>query len=240
MGPLHLNESIRHLKEAVKLKHDRASVHNNLGLSYFEKGDFEESLQHYTKALTIEPSAVHFNNRGLAFYHINRLYEAKEDFDKAIQIDPHDPTVIFNRGNVFLIWQPHKRFQEAHQDYDRALEIAPGNAKLWHAKGLAYEGQAEEIYQQTGEQHQEFMQLAIEMYQEALKLQDNFVSSRFHLGLMYHKTNKFQEALKCFSKVLAKIPHDKTVYISRGVVYQDMGNHQQAIKDFSKACTIDP
>ena len=78
------------------------------------------------------------------------------------------------------------------------------------------------------------------MYEEALRLQDNFVSSRFHLGLMYHKTNKFQEALKCFSKVLSKIPNDKTVYISRGVVYQDMANHQQAIKDFSRACQIDP
>lgn len=56
---------------------------------------------------------------------------------------------------------------------------------------------------------------------------------------MYHKTNQFQEALKCFSKVLLKIPDDKTVYISRGLVYQDMGNHQFAIKDFEKAIEID-
>jgi tetratricopeptide (TPR) repeat protein len=78
------------------------------------------------------------------------------------------------------------------------------------------------------------------MYHQALKLQENFVSSRFHLGLMYHKTNQFQEALKCFSKVLLKIPNDKTVYIARGVVYQDMGNHQLAIKDFNRSIEIDP
>lgn len=40
--------------------------------------------------------------------------------------------------------------------------------------------------------------------------------------------------------MLLKIPNDKTVYIARGVVYQDMGNHQLAIKDFNKSIEIDP
>ena len=78
------------------------------------------------------------------------------------------------------------------------------------------------------------------MYQKALNLNEHFVSSRFHLGLMYHRLNKFQEALRCFSKVLERINNDKTVYIARGVVYQDMGNHQLAIKDFNEAIIIDP
>jgi Flp pilus assembly protein TadD len=39
------------LKKAAELKNDRPSVHNNLGLSYFEKGDFEDALNHYGKAI---------------------------------------------------------------------------------------------------------------------------------------------------------------------------------------------
>jgi len=38
-----------------------------------------------------------------------------------------------------------------------------------------------------------------------------------------------------FSKVESKLPNDKTVYIQRGLVFQDMNNHQAAIKDFEKA-----
>lgn len=125
------------------MKNDRASVHNNLGLSYFEKGEFEEALVHYGKAIQIEKSSVHYNNRGLANYHINRLEEAKADFDMAIQKDPNDPTIYFNRGNVFLNWQPEQLFELAHNDYDTAISIAPNNAKLWHSKGLAFQGQAE-------------------------------------------------------------------------------------------------
>ena len=56
---------------------------------------------------------------------------------------------------------------------------------------------------------------------------------------MYHRVNKFQDALKCFSKVLVNIKNDKTVYIARGIVYADMGNHQLAINDFNDAISHD-
>ena len=115
-----------------------------MGLSFFERGDFEDALNHYGKAIQYEQSAVHFNNRGLANYHINRLDEAKADFDKAVDLDPNDPTIIFNRGNVFLNWEP-KQFQKAHEDYDTAIKLSRNNSKLWHAKGLAYEGEAEHL-----------------------------------------------------------------------------------------------
>lgn len=59
------------------MKPDRSSVHNNLGLSYFEFGQYEEALQAYGKAiqcdLNDEAASVHYNNRGLAFYHDSKL-----------------------------------------------------------------------------------------------------------------------------------------------------------------------
>ena len=42
-----------------------------------------------------------------------------------------------------------------------------------------------------------------------------------------------------FSDVETKLPNDKTVYIQRGLVFQDMKNHQAAIKDFQKAIELD-
>jgi tetratricopeptide (TPR) repeat protein len=33
---------------------------------------------------------------------------------------------------------------------------------------------------------------------------------------------------------------DKTIYVNRGLVYQDMGNHQFAAADFNKALSLDP
>ena len=66
-----LEKSIADLKAACTLKPDKASAQNNLALSYFEHEEFEEALTAYNKAITIEPSAVHYNNRGLANYHFD-------------------------------------------------------------------------------------------------------------------------------------------------------------------------
>jgi tetratricopeptide (TPR) repeat protein len=42
------------LKKAVEYRGEKASAHNNLGLSYFEKEDFEEALNCFAKAISIE------------------------------------------------------------------------------------------------------------------------------------------------------------------------------------------
>lgn len=92
------------------MKQDRPSAFNNLGLSFFESGEFEEALFNYGKAISLDQTPVHYNNRGLAYYHFDKLTEAKEDFDKAIELDQAsdkpDPTIYFNRGNVSLNWKP--------------------------------------------------------------------------------------------------------------------------------------
>ena len=57
---------------------------------------------------------------------------------------------------------------------------------------------------------------------------------------MYRRTEKFHDALQQFTKVQELLPNDKTIYIQRGLVYQDMGNHQFAIRDFEKAIKLEP
>jgi len=107
-------------------------------------------------------------------------------------------------------------YDEAHEDYDRAIALSPNDPKFWHSKGLAFQGKSEEAGPR-GDPF--FIDKATEMYMTALSITEHHITSRFHLGLMFHKNNKFHEALKCFSNVLAKIPDDKTVYIARGLVY---------------------
>jgi len=57
---------------------------------------------------------------------------------------------------------------------------------------------------------------------------------------MFRRINNFSEALRQFTRVQQKMNNDKTVYIQRGMVYQDMGNHNFAIKDFERALELDP
>ena len=79
-----LDESIVDLQEAVKIKMDKPSAFNNLGLSFFENSDFESAIEHYSSAVKLCASSVHYNNRGLAYYHDNNLEKALLDFDAAL------------------------------------------------------------------------------------------------------------------------------------------------------------
>ena len=97
-----LDQSIEELKKAVGLKNDKSGAHNNLGLSYFEKEDYDEALNEFTKSIALEQHPFHYNNRGLAYYHIGQNELAQKDFDEAIKKQPDDPLVYFNRGNVYL------------------------------------------------------------------------------------------------------------------------------------------
>ena len=55
---------------------------------------------------------------------------------------------------------------------------------------------------------------------------------------MYRRIAEYTAALELFSRVLDLLKNDETVYIQRGQVYQDMGNHEKAIEDFNEAIKI--
>ena len=76
------------------------------------------------------------------------------------------------------------------------------------------------------------------MFQKALDITPNHIPSLYHLGLMQHKNLELKEALNSFTDVLEKIGDDRLVYESRGLVYQDMKNHEYAINDLNKAIEI--
>jgi len=46
-----LQESITQLNEAIKAVPNKATAHNNLGLSHFEAGQFQEALDQFSKSI---------------------------------------------------------------------------------------------------------------------------------------------------------------------------------------------
>jgi tetratricopeptide (TPR) repeat protein len=234
-------DSINDLKKAVDLKPEDPSAHNNLGLSYFKAGSFDDAANEYTKAIQntqvdkqkfeVDPEtrksvAIYSNNRGLAYYHLTMYEEAKKDFDEAIHLNESEAIYYFNRVNVAY---DQGQYDEAHKDYNRAIDLQPGDSRFYHSKGLAFEGT----------KNDEDFEAAIDNYKKAIELDETFFGARFHLGNMYHKNLQFQEARQCFSTVLSNYSTDKKIYVNRGLVYQDMGNHQFAIMDFDSAIKID-
>lgn len=141
-----LSQSIDALKRAIEIQPLKAQAHNNLGLSIYESGEFDEAITSYTKAINIEQStptsgskeflSLYLNNRGLAHYHMRDYESALKDYNDAIDaICGSNAENFFNRGNVYL---NREEYALAHEDFDTAIAIDSKSAKLHHAKGLAF------------------------------------------------------------------------------------------------------
>ena len=157
---------------------------------------------------------------------------ALRDYKQAIDKNPDNADNYFNRGNVHLT---KKEFDEAHKDFDTAIAKEELNAKFYHAKGLAFQREVEameNVKDKDLELQEAKTNKAIAQYAAALQYCDTFISPMFHQGLMFHRQKRYHDALKMFTKVEELLPGDTSVYIERGLVYQDMGNHNAAIDDF--------
>ena len=203
--------------------------------------------------------SFYYKNLGLASYHLGEMDAALSDYGQAIDLNETNADNYFNRGNVYLYQAGQhklsidgkdyedekkkelreKEFMRAHQDFDYAIELDPTNAKLYHAKGLVFQEQSEALTApEDFEEKTEYIREAIIQFSKALDCCDTFISSMFHKGLMYRRISEYTAALELFSRVLELLPGDETVYIQRGLVYQDMGNNEQAIKDFMSAIDV--
>ena len=129
------------------------TYHNNLGLSYFEAMRFDDALVSYEEAIKLESDkcrgdperseenlSFYHKNLGLALYHQGDMDNALGQYELAIGKNGMNADNYFNRGNVKL---NQELFDEAHADFERAIQIEERNAKFYHAKGLAYQAEAE-------------------------------------------------------------------------------------------------
>ncbi|OQX22666.1 MAG: hypothetical protein BWK75_00190 [Candidatus Altiarchaeales archaeon A3] len=72
------------------IENDDAIKHNDLGVSYYESGNFEEAEKEYKEAIKINPNfaTAHYNLESLLI-NLTRYEEAEEEFREAIKINPN-------------------------------------------------------------------------------------------------------------------------------------------------------
>lgn len=80
-----------------------------------------------------------------------------------------------------------------------AISLDKNSAKLHHAKGLAFQSEAEKLAKmETRDLALEDMLVskAIECFGDALVCDNGFTSAKFHQGLMFRRTGNFNEAIR--------------------------------------------
>ncbi len=96
-----------------------ASVYYTYAVSYHEKLEYNNALEHINKAIEMDPySYNYYNERGVIKYKMGKFVEAINDYTYAIILNPNDPSYYGNRGVCYYALE---KYQEALSDFDCAM-----------------------------------------------------------------------------------------------------------------------
>jgi len=178
------------------LAHDPGcwEAHDNLGIALFQKGEVDEAIGHFQKALGINPDyAKARNNLGNALAQKGQIDDALAQFQKAVAIDSSFAQAHYNFGNALV---QKGQMDEAMEEYKKALELSPGYAEAHYNFGLVLlmKGRLDE---------------AIAQFQEAVGINPNYTDAHNNLGVAFVREGRLDAAIQQFRQVLQLDPGNR-------------------------------
>ena len=112
-----------------------------LGESFFQAGEWQSTIDWFTKLVALDPSNVHaLTDIGTSEYNLGKVEEAKATWLKVNEIAPNDPQVHYNLGFLYANSEPQD-LDAAREEWALVIQLAPDSdlaqtVKL-HLDGLA-------------------------------------------------------------------------------------------------------
>lgn len=220
---------------AVRVRPSDSSIHNRRGFFLLSRNEYTRAVKDFSEAIRLKPDSPQaYNNRGLVYLSINDPKKAIADFSKAVKLDPKYADAWNNRG---FAQYKQKQYKAALGDLSKALAVKPNYVNALNNRGLTY------LAMKNYDAVVTDMTSAIAVAPYELKL---FQARRTaHIGLQDFASAR-QDAsriewlvqLAALTKEIDRAPTSYDNYIRRGIYLAEGGEHEAAIRDFSRAARI--
>jgi len=98
-----------------------------LGETFFQAGEWQSSLDWFTKLIEVEPTNVHaLTDIGTSQYNLGSTEDAKATWLKVNEIAPDDPQIHYNLGFLYANAEPQD-LEAAKSEWSLVLKLAPGS-----------------------------------------------------------------------------------------------------------------
>jgi len=205
---------------------------NNLGIALFQKGQTEQAILHFQKALELNPNnAESHGNLGMALCLKGQVGEGMKHFQKALELSPNDGGVFFNLGVVLF---QQGQLDQAMTQFQKALNVHPVYDVINANQGRIYDYLGK-IFVRKGQLNE-----ALTQFQNASAFSPNDAEVRSNLGVLLFQTGRADEATTQFQKALALNPDDAEAHNNLGIVLAKEGRTSEAIDQFKAALRLNP
>jgi type IV pilus assembly protein PilF len=117
------------------------------------------------------------------------------------------------------------KVQQAFVEFQKAYELSPRDKEVLNAIGIIYLLYFEETAK------------AIEFFEKATKVDQNYSDGYNNLGVAYEKLGRYEMAISFYKKALSNLtyPTPEKAYISMGNSLYRLGKYEEAISSFKEA-----
>src|SRR6266568_6648391 len=245
--------------ESSALKPDSADAHVDRGTAFRARGELDEAVVSYQRALSLSPDtpATHFR-LGNVLVDQGKPREAMACYEKALALKPDLPEAHLSLGNAF---KDQGRLNDAVACYERALSLTidlpsahvnlgnvlndqgkSNEAIACYQRALALRPDLPEVHYNLANVLRNLGRLdeAITCYRKAIALKPSLSEAHYGLGDSLMHRGRLDEALGCFRNVLSLEPNRPEAHSNLGNVLKDLGRLDEALACYRKALLLDP
>jgi tetratricopeptide (TPR) repeat protein len=187
----HWKDSVTLFEHVIHVTRENQYSQNALGNALMARGDIEQAIHHYQRAIEIESvyAKPHYN-LAYAFYRQKNVTKATNHLNRALQIDPEYAEALDLMG-FFLA-------QDGKSD----------DAIYHHKKAISYNPRLASAYRNLGDAlvRQQQYQSAIGYYREAIQLKPLSADTYNQMGIALIALGRREEAIRCIQKAIALNP----------------------------------
>lgn len=202
----------------------QAKKEKDLGNEAYKKKDFVTALQHYNKAIELNPRDITFHNNVAAVYFEQKEYQkCIEQCEKAIEIGRE------NRADFKLIAKAFTRIGNAYKKLEEWTK-----AKTYYEKAMS-EHRTPEIKALLSDVEKRIKEAERKAYVDPAKAEE-----AKEKGNELFKNGDYAEAVKYYTEAIKRNPDEAKYYSNRAACYTKLAAFDLGLKDCDTCLELDP
>lgn len=196
----------------------------NQGNEFYKSKNFVKALEHYDKAIELDPTDITFlNNKAAVFFEQGSFEECIKQCEKSVEIGRE------NRADFKIIAKAYARMASA---YHKLGDLK--NAKTYFQKSLT-EHRTPDTLSKLSEVEKAIKLKEREEYLDPVKSEEER-----KLGNDLFKKGDYPGAVKHYTEAIKRNPDDAKLYSNRAAAYQKLAEFNLVLKDCEECIRLDP
>lgn len=210
-------------EDNLPLEKRQALEEKNLGNEAYKKKNFDVALEHYNKAVKLDPTEITFQLNIAAVYFEQKEYEkCIQQCEQAIEIGRE------NRADFKLIAKAFTRIGHSYKKINQWKQ-----AKIYYEKSMS-EHRTPEIRTLLSDIEKRIKEEERKAYIDPVKAEEEK-----ELGNEKFKIGDYASAVKHYTEAIMRNPDDPKYYSNRAACYTKLAAFDLGLKDCEKCVEID-